>query len=337
MEEVKPADSAETVARLEVAVRKRFGSSARIEDLEVATLGGSNRTLIFDLVHGGTRRRLVSRQETYCLPNSPFLAPHPQFRLLTLAARHGVPVPAPVFEYTPDDGLDRGYLVEHVAGETLPRRLLGDERFAAARAAFPAQAGAILARLHAVPLAEADFLEAWPDSVDPVAAQLARLDYYGEAHPAVELAVRWLVQHPLGDRPRCLLHGDFRNGNLMMDGTGIQALLDWECAHLGDPLEELGWLCLRSWRFGALERPAGGFCAREPLYAAYTAASGREVDPDVVRWWEIFGFVRWIVLNIMQAHGHFTGVRRSPAFAACGRNTALIEYEMLMTLLGHYH
>jgi aminoglycoside phosphotransferase (APT) family kinase protein len=223
-----------------------------------------------------------------------------------------------------------------VAGETIPRRVLTDPRFTSARAGFAAQAGEIVGRLHRVDLAQAAFLADTPDSQDPIAAQLARLDYYGEAHPAVELAIRWLHQHARPASRRVLLHGDYRVGNLMMDEHGIRAVLDWECAHLGDPMEEFGWLCLRSWRFGVLDKPVGGISDRAPFYAAYTATSGIAIDHDAVHWWEVFGFVRWIVLNIMQAHGHWTGVRRSPAFAACGRNTCLIEYDLLMTLLGHY-
>jgi len=330
------AAPAEILSRLEAAVRRRFGNAASLANINVATLGGSNRTLLFDLVEGSARRRMVFRQETYRLAHSPFIEPRLQYQLLGLAARHEVPVPEPIFEFAPEDDLGRGYVVACVDGETLPRRLLSDPRFSEARARFPTQAGEILARLHRVPLAAAAFLTDIPDSRDPIAAQLERLDYYGEAHPAVELAVRWLARHAPAPGRRCLLHGDFRTGNLMMDETGIRALLDWECAHLGDPMEEFGWLCLRSWRFGMLDKPAGGFCAREPLYAAYAAASGEEVDAQAVHWWEIFGFVRWIVLNVMQAHGHWTGARRSPAFAACGRNTCLIEYDLLMTLLGRY-
>ncbi len=326
----------ELLQRLSVAVRKRFGASAMLENIEVATLGGSNRTLLFDLVEGGSRRRLVSRQETYRLPNSPFTAPHIQYQMLQLAAAHGLPVPAPIFEFEAADDLDRGYIVGFVEGETLPRRLLTDARYAIARERFPREAASILARLHAVPVAEAQFLSDTPDSIDPVAAQLARFDSYGEAHPAVELAVRWLVRHAPRTARRCVLHGDFRIGNLMMGPTGIHTVLDWECSHLGDPLEEFGWLCLRAFRWGFFDRPAGGICPREPLYSAYLAASGHAVDPEAVHWWEIFGYVRWIVLNIMQAHGHWTGQRRSPAFAACGRNVCLLEYELLMTLLGHY-
>lgn len=336
MTSTPPAAPEALLRRLAAAVRKRFGATATLDNVEVATLGGSNRTLLFDLVEGAARRRLVFRQETYRLEQSPFISPHAQYQLLELAQAHDLPVPPPVFEFDEEDGLDRGYVVGFVEGETLPRRILSDARFAAARQRFPAQAGEIIGRLHAISPARAVFLAETPDSVDPVQAQLARLDYYGEAHPAVELAIRWLARHPPRPATRRLLHGDFRIGNLIMGSDRIRAVLDWECAHLGDPMEEFGWLCLRSWRFGLIDQPVGGICAREPLYRAYTAASGIEVDPDAVHWWEVFGFVRWIVLNIMQAHGHWTGIRPSPAFAACGRNTCLIEYDLLMTLLGHY-
>ena len=323
-------------AKLLAAVRRRFGADARLERIEQATLGGSNLTLLFDLVEGGSSRRLVFRQETYTLPNSPFLAPHPQFRLLQLAARHGLPVPAPVFELAPEDELGRGYVVGCVEGETMPRRLLRDAQFADARALFCRQAGEFLGRLHAIDPTEADFLEETPDSRDPLQAQLSRLDYYAEAHPALEFAVRWLARHRPAAPRRVLLHGDFRVGNMIIGPDGIRAVLDWECSHLGAPMEDFGWLCLRSWRFGNVDKPVGGIGQRREIYEVYEAVSGHRVDPDEVHWWEIFGFVRWTVLNIMQSHGHWTRERRSAAFAACGRNNCLIEYDLLMTLLGHY-
>lgn len=326
----------EIVGRLAAAVRRRYGEAAAIEDVSVATLGGSNRTLLFDLVDGAGRRRLVFRQETYRLEGSPFIAPHDQFRLLQIAAAHGIPVASPEFELDERDGLGRAHVVGYVRGETLPRRLLTDPRYQAARAGFTAQAGEILARLHAVAPERAAFLAGTADSRDPLAAQLARFDAYAQHHRALELGFRWLVRHRPPTRPACLLHGDFRNGNMIVDETAIRAVLDWECSHLGSPLEDLGWLCVRSWRFGVVDRPVGGFGRREPFFAAYTAAGGVAVDPEEVRWWEIFGLVRWAVLNIMQIHGHLSGARRSPAFAACGRNTCLIEYDLLMTLLGHY-
>lgn len=330
-------DSAGVYDRLLDAVRRRFGERARIENLVSATLGGSNRTVLFDLCDAAASvRRLVLRQETYALAESPFLAPHPQFCLLKLAHKAAIPVPEPVFELDDDDGLGRGYVVAAVAGETLPKRLVNDPDFSNARVRFGAQCGEILARLHALDPADAAFLAGVPDSLDPLVAQTARYDSYGETHPAIELGLRWLHLHrPL--RPRdCLLHGDFRNGNLIVDHDGIRAVLDWECAHLGDPMEDIGWLCTRSWRFGNPDRPIGGIGSRDEFEAAYHANGGMQIDWEVVHWWEVFGLVRWAVLNVMQAHGHISGQRRAIPFAACGRNTCVIEYDLMMTLGGDY-
>lgn len=330
-----PPDVVDACAKLRSACRRRYGASADIDNVSVATLGGSSRTILFDLVSANGREALVSRQETYTLDESPFLPPALQFRLLELAYRERVPVPEPLFEFTPDEDLGRGHVMRRVDGETLPKRLLGDPGFARARTGFVAEAAAVLARLHAIDPAHAAFLEHWPDSRDPLAAQRERYDYYGEPHPALDFAFRWLEQRrPLAPR-RCLVHGDFRVGNMIMDNAGIRAVLDWECAHLGDPMADLGWLCARSWRFGFNDKPVGGIGQRAELFVAYEAAGGAKVDPAAVRWWEIFGLLRWALLNVMQVHGHLSG-RRSPVFAACGRNTSLIEYDLLMTIAGRF-
>lgn len=330
-----PAEIPPILDLLRAAVRRRYGESADIRNPVVATLGGSSRTILFDLYGAGETQRLVSRQETYTLDASPFLPPETQYRLLELVFRHGIPVPEPMFEFSPEDGLGRGHVMRCVAGETLPKRLLNDPSYAVARARFIDQAAEILARLHRIDPMEAEFLAGTADSRDPLAAQLERYDYYGEPHPALDFAFRWLAQNrPQGAR-RCLVHGDFRNGNMIVDETGIKAVLDWECAHLGDPMADLGWLCTRSWRFGFNDRPAGGFGTRDALYAAYEAAGGGPVDTAAARWWEIFGLLRWAMLNVMQVHGHLSG-RRSPVYAACGRNTSTIEYDLLMTIAGRF-
>jgi len=318
------------------AVRRRFGSAARLENVVVPTLGGSNRTVVFDVVERATRRRLVSRQETYVAPNSPFLPSSDQFRLLQVAFAHAIPVPEPVFAFDDADGCGRGFVTAFVAGETMPNRILGDVAFAKARPQLAAQAGRIFAALHAIDPAEVDFLARYADSDDPIAAQRQRLDGYDEAHPAIELGLRWLERDRPPPEPRRFLHGDLRTGNFIAGPDGIRAVLDWECSHLGAGAEDLGWLCTRSWRFGRIELPVGGFGQRDDLIAAYEAAGGARIDPDAVRYWEIFGLVRWAILNVMQAHGHVFGGRRSLSFAACGRNASMIEYDLLMTLSGRY-
>jgi aminoglycoside phosphotransferase (APT) family kinase protein len=308
------------------AVRRRFGEAARIANIVQPTLGGSNRTIVFDLMEGNAIRRLVSRQETYSGEESPFLPPRDQFRVMATAFRHGLPVPEPVFEYDARDGMGAGFVTAFVDGETMPKRIIGDARFEGARGVLAGQLGAFLAGLNGIPAAETEFLERTTDSVDAVAAQRQRFDAYAEPHPAIELGLRWLERHRPPVRRRTLLHGDFRNGNFMVGQGGLIAVLDWECSHIGNPAEDFGWICARSWRFGRNDLPVGGFSPRAPLH----------VDLEEVRYWEVFGLVRWAIINMMQAHGHVFGGRPSVVFAACGRNTSQIEYDLLMTIGGHY-
>jgi aminoglycoside phosphotransferase (APT) family kinase protein len=321
---------------IRTAIRRRFGEGARIDNIVQPTLGGSNRTVVFDLVEGNAMRRLVSRQETYSAADSPFLSPSDQFMVMTAAFRHGLPVPEPVFEYDPADEMGHGFVTGFVAGETMPKRIIADPVFADARGRLAGQLAEFEARLNAIPLDEVAFLERIPDSADPIQAQRARYDFYDEPHPGIELGLRWLETHRPPPTRRALVHGDFRNGNFMVTPQGLSAVLDWECSHIGSGLEDFGWICTRSWRFGHNHMPVGGFAQRQALFDGYVAAGGAPVDPDAIRYWEIFGLVRWGIINIMQAHGHVFGGRRSVVFAACGRNTSQIEYDLLMTMAGRY-
>ena len=97
--------------------------------------------------------------------------------------------------------------------------------------------------------------------------------------PVISLAFRWLDDHcpPPPARP-CVVHGDFRHGTLIIGPDGVRAVLDWELAHIGDPMEDLGWICVNAWRFGVVDKPVGGFGSREDLWAGYEAAGGPPVD-----------------------------------------------------------
>ncbi|MEZ0123502.1 MAG: phosphotransferase family protein [Candidatus Reddybacter sp.] len=324
------------VAKLELALKRRYGEATRVENVAIATLGASNRTLLFDLVEPAGRRRLVLRQETLKSEVSPFISPHDQFEILKVVYRHGVLVPEPIFELEPEDDLDVGYVMACVEGETLPKTLLNAPEFAVARRRFAAQTGEIFAKLHAIDPGEVAFLEKVVDSVDPLAAQISRYDAYCEYHPGLDVGIRWLENNRPKDKPRVFVHGDYRNGNVILSPEGIEAVLDWECAHIGSAMEDFGWVCLRAWRFGNIEQPVGGFGPRDEFYQAYTSNGGQAIDEEEIRWWEIFGSLRWAVLNMMQADGHISGVRRSLPFACCGRNTSMIEYDMLMTIDGHF-
>jgi aminoglycoside phosphotransferase (APT) family kinase protein len=218
-------------------------------------------------------------------------------------------------------------MMARVAGETIPRRILRDVEFQAVRRKLAQQCGEILAAVHAIPSDAVPGLEAG----DQLAIWREVLDATGEPHPAIELGLRRLEL----DRPQpgrtAVVHGDFRNGNLVVGPEGVRAVLDWELAHLGDPLEDLGWLCVKAWRFGSSE-PVGGFGGYDQLIGAYEKASGTEVDRDALHWWETLGVLKWAVICVMQAQRHLTGGERSVELAALGRRVAESEWDLLHML-----
>ncbi len=331
----------ELVAALERAGTRYFGVPVRIENLFRHSGGASRQTWGFDAVLGdGRREALVLRRDPprkagTAAPtpaeNALALTRSTEFHILRAAARHGVPVPVTLFELEPGDGGGEGYVMHHVPGTAIARELLREPRYAEGRKKIVPQLGAILARIHAIPTSEVPPLKA-PTPAELLAQLLRVLDAIGEPHPVFELAIAWLDRRkPPAAAPR-FVHGDFRTGNYLADESGVTAILDWEIAHLGDPLEDLGWLCIKSWRFGAMENEAGGFGRREDLFRAYEAATGRPLDRQRARWWEIYGTVRWGVICMNQAWKHLSGAETSMELASIGRRAAETEFDLVQLL-----
>lgn len=298
---------------------------ASVDDVRRVAGGSSRETWVFT----ADGERLVLRRDP---PGAPARSERAaEVELLKRADEAGVPVPKVLHTDTDGEALGSpGFVMEHVDGEAIAPRILRKDEFAGARPRMAAQCGEILARLHTIPTDGLEGIERAGD--DPASEAMERyreiLDATGEPHPAFEIGFRWLADRkPEPDRV-ALVHGDFRNGNFLVGPDGVRAVLDWELAHTGDPWEDLGWLCTRSWRFGA-SGEVGGFGDREDLYRAYEAISGRPVDRDAVRWWEIFGSLKWGVMTMMQAFTHLWGHVRSVELAAIGRRTAECEYDLL--------
>ena len=147
-----------------------------------------------------------------------------------------------------------------------------------------------------------------------------------------DLALRWLSQNDPGPSADVtLVHGDFRNGNLIIGPDGVRAVLDWELAHLGDPMEDLGWICVNSWRFGEIDKPVGGFGSREDLFAGYEAA-GRKVDAARVKFWEVMGTLRWGVMCCGMMQRFRLGPDHSMERAMIGRRASETEIDLLRLL-----
>lgn len=151
------------------------------------------------------------------------------------------------------------------------------------------------------------------------------------AAPAFELAIGWLRAHRRPDVAKVLVHGDFRLGNLIIGPDGIRAVLDWELAHLGDPAEDLAWLCLKAWRFRG-SGVVGGLGELADLRDAYEREGGRRVEPERLFWWQVFGTLKWGAICLRQARIHLSGESRSVELAAIGRRVCETEYDLVRML-----
>jgi aminoglycoside phosphotransferase (APT) family kinase protein len=311
------------VGDLAEELRAALGGDVSIEGLRRLSGGASRVTSSFEAVApDGTSTPLVVQQvRSGAGGTGPGMAT--EAAVLRVAAEAGVPVPRVVAV-----GERASFVVQqHVAGETIARKILRDDEYAEARPVLAAQCGRALAALHAMPVDAVPGL----DVPDQVAQYRAVLDASGQPHPAFELGFRHLEATRPAASTTTVVHGDFRLGNLIVGADGLRAVLDWELVHLGDPLEDLSWLCVKSWRFGAAPR-VGGFGEVPDLVSAYEEASGRTVDLDALRWWETFGTLKWGIMCIMQAAAHLTGAARSVELAAIGRRVCEVEHDLLLLL-----
>ena len=252
-------------------------------------------------------------------------------QLIAAAKGAGVPVPAIRHVLRPQDGLGTGFVMEHLSGETLGRRIVRDARWAGARRVLARQCGEALARIHAMPIAHLPPLRRGGPQAE-LQFQLDQHRHHAAVRPVFELAFQWLRRHGLSDVAQpVLVHGDFRNGNLMVGEGGLVGVLDWELAHLGDPMEDLGWLCVHSWRFGCSDLPVGGFGTREELFEGYAAAAGR-VDAARVHYWEVMGTLKWGIVCETMAHAWLSGHEREVEKAVIGRRASEAEIDLLALL-----
>ncbi len=290
--------------------------------------GASRETWAFDaLLPGGRSMPLILRRDPAGRPSARDYAD--ELRLLRSAEKAGVPVPAARWAESGPTSLGAPFiLMDRVEGETIPRRIF--------RATDPeertrllGQCAAALARIHRMPATEVVFLGPAQQPRALLEAQLSTLDALGEPHPVFELAVRWLLARaPSCSRP-AVVHGDFRLGNLIVGSHGLLSVLDWELAHLGDPGEDLGWFCVRAWRFGVDHLAAGGLGGREQLLEAYVAAGGVPPALDGLRFWEVYGSLRWGIMCLLQASFHLSGATPSVELAAIGRRACEMEWALL--------
>lgn len=292
------------------------GASQELWSVIVRTANGEARTVLRRSPDSRVRSELAIPIEL-------------EAELIAAAYAAGAPSPRVLYVLRPEDGLGAGFFMEHIDGEALGQRIVRHEAFAAVRPRLARQCGDILARIHALPRPTA--LPATPvaEIIDALERQHRNERW---PRPVFELTFRWLRENAPDDVAPRVLHGDFRTGNLLIGEEGVRAVLDWELAHAGDPMEDLGWLCVNSWRFGAIDKPVGGFGERDDLYAGYEAAGGAPVDPQRVHFWEVLGTLRWGVICTMSGIALRDGVATGVERALIARRASETELDLLNLL-----
>jgi len=337
-------DAVEVEPGLRRFVAERCGSEAvSIENLTRFSGGAGRETWAFDarIERPGGQELLEGVFRCDPIKGVPSMPGRTlEYQLIKAAWDQGVMVPEPLW-----DGDDRFgvkfFTMRRIPGEALGARLVRGEQYGEARRLMPGQLAESLARIHSVRRAGHPDLSGLPGPAEGVSPAQAEVDSYEAAyrigtqdpHPVFELAFRWLRAHMPQVEERVLVHGDYRLGNFLFDEGGLRAIIDWELAHWGDPMEDIGWLAVKSWRFGGA-KPMAGVGDREEFFAAYEAAGGSPVDRERVRFWELFGNLRWGVITIGQVANYLTGRSKSVELASIGRRTAETEWELLNLLEG---
>ncbi len=315
---------------LSAVLVRTFGKEARLAGLKRLSGGASQETWA-----------LQSADQTRILRRAPggvsgarstaAIGLATEARLIEAAYAAGVPVPRIERILCERDGLGEGFIMQYMDGETIARKILRNPEFASARTQMARQCGAALAQIHAIDSTE---LPALPkqDGLAQIAQYEEIFRSFDVHRPVFELALQWLKAKAPPPLPQCLIHGDFRLGNLLVTSDGLTAILDWELAHLGDPREDIAWACINSWRFGIPDKRVGGFGDLTPLLEAYTLAGGVSISPEEIDWWEMLGSLKWGIMCMLMYQAFRSGADPNVERAAIGRRVSETEIDLLNLL-----
>ena len=273
------------------------------------------------------RRTLTQEKSVMAIPKIL------EAKIQKVVKKNGAPVPAIIFEFSEGGEIGEGYVMEAISGETIPRKILRDEKFSTAVEKLPFEIGKSLAKIHQTQLEDLKALDqvTFSDSLEKLFQVYLS---FNQPQPVFDLAFKWLEAQELTDYGDVLVHGDFRFGNFIISEENLESIIDWELAHIGNPMEDLGWLCVRSWRFGNVEKRVGGLGDTKDLIAGYESNSDIKIDELQLDIWQLYGSLRWGVICMMQTFAHLSGMVNSVEKAAIGRRVSETEFD-LMNMIKH--
>lgn len=315
------------LSRLTGVLTPVLGAGTAVENLRALPDGAGRTDWAFDAVTGAGRRALILRIGP---PDDAHAGMELAARAQAAAAAAGAPVPHVLIADDSSAALGNPFLIcDEIEGETIARRIL--RRLDAGGHGYEARTGL----LHQCARALAAIHRAGPDlpgltQEDQLARWRERLDAVGDTTATFEWAFRWLAAHRPRPSARVLVHGDFRMGNLVVDGSHLAAVLGWELVHAGEAYEDLAWFCNRAWRFGApASLGAGGLGSIERFLRAYEDAGETSVDRVAFHWWRVLATLRWGVICRYQAERHLSRRSRSVELATIGRRVCEAEWDLL--------
>ena len=323
---------------LEVVLAREVKGFQSLQSCRQLTAGASQETYRLTLGTGAGEQRLALRRSQPNVRGESSVGAislATEARLFQVAGAAGIPGPEVIYVLQPGDGLGSGFLMQWLAGETLGQRIVRADEFREVRPGLARQCGEILGRIHTLDWEAADLAEGLP-IVEPaglVEETWASYRDFDAPVPMIDYTWRWLRENlPMASRTT-LVHGDFRNGNLMVTPAGINAVLDWELAQIGDPVRDLGWLCVNSWRYGKTELPVGGFGELEDLLAGYRDTTGIEVSREQLAFWQVFGSFWWAMATLQMAGAWRSGETPSLERPVIGRRSSEAQMDCINLLI----
>ena len=303
------------------------GIEGKVSNLEPLTGGASKEIWKFEVSNAKQSTKMILRRGSG-IEGPLAIKTADEARIQKEVIKVGAPVPIILAVSKNEEELGDSYIMHFVEGESIARKILRDKEYKKALPILAYQCGEAIARIHNVDINNFSFLPK-----KPAEGQLEDLystyQSFEQPSPVFEYAYLWLKEQDFGNFQESLVHGDFRLGNIIINADGLQSIIDWELAHIGNPLQDLGWVCGNSWRFGKNDKVVGGFGELEDLLEGYNSISKLKVNKEMVKCWQVFGTFRWGVICLIQAYAHLNGTINSIEKAAIGRRVSETEIDIV--------
>ena len=297
----------------------------KIKNLVPLTGGASadiNRIIFEDNKEFIVRRSVVKDKAVMAIPKNM------EAKIQKIVKEYGAPVPEIIMEFSEGAEIGEGYVMQSVGGETIPRKILRDDSYKNIRNKLPYEIGKSLAQIHKTKLEKLQDLEkiTFSESLEKL---FIIYDSFDQPQPVFDLAFKWLENQKILDYEEVLVHGDYRFGNFIISEKKLESIIDWELAHIGNPMEDLGWLCVRSWRFGNVNKRAAGLGDVDELITGYEANSEIKIDKSQLDIWQLYGSLKWGIICMVQTFAHLSGAVKSLEKAAIGRRVSETEFDLM--------